>query len=122
MRTTIAQRTTRSSRWLALAQSLSPGTSTRRRGASLVTPYRVQLSPRAQRDLDALPAHVLGRVRTAIDGLPATPRPRGAKKLLSYTDRYRIRVGDWRVVYEVHDDVTFVLVLQVGHRREVYRR
>jgi mRNA interferase RelE/StbE len=56
----------------------------------------------------------------AIDKLPDNPRPSGCRKLKG-ADVYRIRVGDYRVVYEIHDDVLIVLVVRVAHRSEVYK-
>jgi mRNA interferase RelE/StbE len=61
------------------------------------------------------------RVRAAIDGLAADPRPRGVVKLAGRDD-YRARVGDYRVVYAVDDDERLVVVARIAHRREVYRR
>ena len=53
--------------------------------------------------------------------LADNPRPRGVEKLEGRENRYRIRVGDYRVIYEIHDEVLLVLVVRIGHRREVYR-
>ncbi len=61
------------------------------------------------------------RVANAIDSLARDPRPVGAKKLESEDDLYRIRAGDWRIVYQIHDGALVVLVIRVRHRREVYR-
>lgn len=61
------------------------------------------------------------RVRDAIDALGAEPRPRGAGKLAGRDD-FRIRVGDYRIVYGVDDAARIVLVARIAHRREVYRR
>lgn len=61
------------------------------------------------------------RVGEAIDGLAAEPRPRGAVKLAGRDD-FRIRVGDYRIVYAVDDKKRLVLVARIAHRREVYRR
>jgi mRNA interferase RelE/StbE len=61
------------------------------------------------------------RVAAAIGALAAGPRPSGCKKLAGNTDYYRIRVGDYRVLYEVRDREVLVLVIKIGHRREVYR-
>ena len=61
------------------------------------------------------------RVRAAIDLLAATPRPPGATSLVGGDGEMRVRTGDYRIIYEVEDDVLRVLVLAVGHRREIYR-
>ena len=57
-----------------------------------------------------------------IDRLAVEPRPRGVVKLVGTANGYRVRVGDYRIVYEVHDDRLVVVVIRVGDRREIYRR
>jgi mRNA interferase RelE/StbE len=83
--------------------------------------YQLQLLPTAQRELLKLPAKIRVRVTDAIRSLQAIPRPAGCRKLAGNADYYRIRVGDYRVLYEIRDRVLLVLVIKVGHRREVYR-
>ena len=61
------------------------------------------------------------RLRTRIDSLADNPRPPDTKKLSGAEELYRIRVGDYRVLYAIQDKVLLVLVVKVGHRREVYR-
>jgi mRNA interferase RelE/StbE len=61
------------------------------------------------------------RLVARIEGLAANPRPPGCEKLAGYSDRYRVRQGDYRVVYSIDDAARVVLVVKVGHRREVYR-
>ncbi len=56
-----------------------------------------------------------------MDGLAVNPRPKGVKKLSGLDDLYRIRVGDYRIVYQIHDDRLIVLVVRIGHRKDVYR-
>lgn len=82
--------------------------------------YRVLIRSSAERELDALPNTVHKRVAAKIVALGADPRPAGCKKL-SGTDGYRIRIGDYRVVYTVDDKAVIVTVVGVGHRRDVYR-
>ena len=85
--------------------------------------YRVEIKPAARRDLDRIAPPNRPRIAAAVDALALNPRPAGVKKLHEADgDRWRIRVGDYRVVYRIHDDVLFVLVVAIGHRREVYRR
>jgi mRNA interferase RelE/StbE len=84
--------------------------------------YRVEIAPRAERDLRALPREEQERIRPRIDALGANPRPPGAEKLAGAENLYRLRVGAYRVLYQVADRILLVLVLEVGHRREVYRR
>ena len=81
--------------------------------------YRVEILRRAAKSLGKLPAQDFGRVRDAIRELADDPRPTGCKKLVG-RDGWRLRVGRYRVIYEVADAVRIVTVLDVGHRRDVY--
>ncbi len=83
--------------------------------------YRVDIGAAARRSLKRLPASLAGWLDTAIRRLAEDARPPGATKVSGLADTYRIRVGDYRIVYEVHDDVLVVLVIRIGHRREIYR-
>ncbi len=83
--------------------------------------YRLALSPRASRDLKKLPARAQERLKDHIDALANAPRPRGVVKLEGEIDTFRIRVGDYRVLYEVHDQDFLVIVLKVADRKEAYR-
>ncbi len=82
--------------------------------------YEVRIVPAAEREMDKLPPLVHTRVSRRILSLEDNPRPRGAKKL-SGREEYRLRVGDYRVLYTVDDKDGIVTILAVGHRREVYR-
>ena len=84
--------------------------------------YQVELSPAAAKQLRKLDVQARRRVQVAIDLLAQTPRPPGAKKLVGGDGEWRARTGSYRIIYEVEDNVLLVLVLAVGHRREVYRR
>ncbi len=75
----------------------------------------------AERAIDALDPPVRVRVLAAIGRLAADPRGASSVKALKGSDRYRLRVGDWRVIYTLHDDMLLILVLKVGHRGAVYR-
>lgn len=77
--------------------------------------------PSAAREFRRLHGSLRERIRSAIDGLAMDPRPAGVVKLAGRDD-YRVRVGDYRVVYAVDDDDERVLVARIAHRREVYRR
>lgn len=85
--------------------------------------YQVSLQPTALRELATLPIAVQRRIGRAIDALAIDPRPRGSKQLVGRpTERiWRIRVGDYRVLYDIRDAELIVLVIRIGHRREVYR-
>ncbi len=83
--------------------------------------YEIIVQPRARKAFLALDGPVRSRVGAAIDALAADPRPPGAKALVGMVGALRVRVGAYRVVYEVQDDRLVVLVIDVGHRREIYR-
>lgn len=74
----------------------------------------------AERELRKIPKEDLRRITTRIQGLALQPRPPGCEKL-SGEERYRIRQGDYRIVYAVDDELRIVEVVKIGHRREVYR-
>ena len=82
--------------------------------------YTVLILPRAQKELAQVPTQSYERVRDAIRALAEDQRPHGCLKLTA-REGWRVRVGDYRVVYEVDDQQRTVTVLHVGHRREVYR-
>lgn len=82
--------------------------------------YEVRISSRATKVLEKLPDGLYEQITETIQELSINPRPPGCKKLKG-RQGYRIRVGDYRVVYEIEDDKLLVLVIEIGHRREIYR-
>ncbi|QSV44541.1 type II toxin-antitoxin system RelE family toxin [Geobacter benzoatilyticus] len=82
--------------------------------------YRIILKKSAVKELEAIPKRDLTKIVERIHSLADEPRPQGVEKL-SAQERYRIRQGDYRIVYSIEDDVLTVCVVKVGHRREVYR-
>jgi mRNA interferase RelE/StbE len=84
--------------------------------------YRIEVSPAAARQLKKIDRRVLPQIAEKIDSLAGEPRPRGCEKLSGYDDLYRLRVGDYRIVYGVEDRSVVVAVLRVGNRSEVYQR
>jgi mRNA interferase RelE/StbE len=84
--------------------------------------YRIEVAPRAAGQLRKLDAQARRRVQAAIELLAQNPRPATTKKLVGGEGEWRIRTGDYRVIYEIHDDVLLVLVVAVGHRRDIYQR
>ena len=82
--------------------------------------YSLEIKPSAQKELDALADDLFTRIDRKILALANNPRPAGCKKLKGYKDQWRIRVGDWRVVYIISDATRVVSVTRVAHRREVY--
>ncbi len=84
--------------------------------------YRVELVASAEREPWALDRVTRRRVAEAIDGLGDVPRPPGVRALRGVKDLYRVRVGAWRVIYRIEDEILVVVVIWIGHRRDVYRR
>ena len=82
--------------------------------------YAVDFAPAAARQIRRLDRLVQRRILAATEALAVNPRPPGVKKLAGRKDTWRIRVGDHRIVYEIHEGRLRVLVVAVGHRREVY--
>ena len=85
-------------------------------------PYTVEILRRAEKTLRALTDRKLYlRLRDAIDGLAVEPRPHGCTKLSGAKNIYRVRSGDYRIIYQIEDNRLLILVAEIGHRREVYR-
>lgn len=84
--------------------------------------YTVEFTPAAARQLRKLPRAVQASLRPAINALADNPRPHGVKMLTNAEQgTYRVREGDYSIVYDIEDDMLLVLVVRVGHRREIYR-
>ncbi|MGH3927255.1 MAG: type II toxin-antitoxin system RelE family toxin [Pseudonocardiaceae bacterium] len=83
--------------------------------------YRVTLAPSATRQLRKFDPQVRRRIQAAIELLADEPRPPAATRLVGGDGEWRIRTGDYRIVYEIHDDELIVLVLRVGHRHDIYQ-
>ena len=83
--------------------------------------YNVKLMSRAQKDLDDFSGKILSRFEEVILGLYDEPRPHNCKKLSGGGSRWRIRVGDYRILYEIDDAQKIVKVYRIAHRREAYR-
>ena len=83
--------------------------------------YSVGVQRRAQKQIARLPATTQDRIEDALQSLANDPRPRSSRKLRG-REGVRLRVGDYRVIYEVDDGRRTITILQIGHRRDVYRR
>jgi mRNA interferase RelE/StbE len=83
--------------------------------------YTVEIRPAAERQIKKLTTVVQERIIARLEELELDPRPLGVKKLSGVDNLYRLRVGEYRIVYEIQDAVLFVVVVAVGHRREIYR-
>ncbi len=87
----------------------------------MTEPYSIVIKRSAEKELKAVPLGDLKRVIDRIRGLAKQPRPLGCEKLSGELERYRIRQGDYRIVYSIDDAARVVEVVKIGHRREVYR-
>ena len=83
--------------------------------------YAITFARSAGRELESLDASIVRRVISRIDGLAKEPRPSGARKLRGEQNLWRIRIGDYRVIYSVDDRQRIVDIVRIRHRREVYR-
>ena len=83
--------------------------------------YTISLNAHAARSFRKLPRDIQKRISPAIDALQDEPRPPGSEKITGTTNAYRIRIGNYRVLYEIHDTMLLILVIDIGHRREIYR-
>lgn len=84
--------------------------------------YRIELAPSAARQLKKFTPEVRRRIQGVLELLAEDPRPPAAKHLVGGAGEWRVRTGDYRVIYEIHDRQVVVLVLRMGHRREIYDR
>ena len=82
--------------------------------------YRIVFKKSVAKDLRPIPKKDVQRILKRIDGLADDPRPAGAEKL-SGDEKYRIRQGNYRILYAIEDDIITVTIVKVGHRRDVYR-
>lgn len=85
-------------------------------------PYKILLHAKAVKELQSLPKIVKDKAELAISGLAGNPIPQEAKKLQGRMGCYRLRVGDYRILYEIHATEIVVYVIGIAHRKEVYRR
>ena len=83
--------------------------------------YQVLISRSAEKQLKKLPVDAQRKVAAVILSLGIEPRPYGCKKLAGTADSYRVRVGDYRVIYDITEHKVTVTVLKIGHRRDIYR-
>ncbi len=83
--------------------------------------YEIILKPTAEKSMDKIPLPAGRRIVDAMEELRNNPRPAGVVKMAGDENLWRIRVGNYRIVYEIHDDRLVILVLRVAHRKDVYR-
>jgi mRNA interferase RelE/StbE len=85
-----------------------------------VAKYAIETKPSARKELENLSDTLISRLVPKIEAMAANPRPTGCRKLRGYKDLWRIRVGDYRVVYIIDDDRKMVSITRIAHRRDVY--
>ena len=83
--------------------------------------YKVEILRGALKQLKKIPSELQERIKIKIDDLATEPRPNGVKKLKGKENAYRIRVGDYRVIYDIFDELLVVSVVEVGHRKNIYK-
>lgn len=83
--------------------------------------YQVKLANGVEKDLRKIPPLRVEKIGAAIQKPSKNPRPPGCVKLVGYDIEYRIRVGDYRVIYQIHDSILVILVIETGHRKDIYR-
>lgn len=86
-----------------------------------MTGWTVEFTAAAAKEIRKLEPEIRRRILTALSGLEEDPRPAGARKLSGYADSWRVRVGDYRALYEVDGGLVVVTVFRVAHRRDVYQ-
>ena len=83
--------------------------------------YQIKILPTAQKELASLPKPIRVRIGKKIDSLQSNPTPQGVKLLKGKRrEAYRVRVGDYRIIYQIQREILTILVVKIGHRREVY--
>jgi len=82
--------------------------------------YKIEWKRSATRELRRLPREVVSRILQAVEELSTDPYPTGVRKLVGSEQTYRIRVGDYRVVYSVFSSTLIIQIIRVGHRKDVY--
>ncbi len=83
--------------------------------------YRVDLRPTVLKKLKSIPKNEAKKISKKIDSLEKNPKPYGYKKIKGGENLYRVRAGDYRILYEVHDNALTILVIRIGHRKEIYQ-
>ena len=83
--------------------------------------YRIEWKRSAQRELRKLPRPMIEKVAVAVEKLAYNPRPHGARKLVNSDITYRLRVGDYRIVYDIFEKKLIIEILRVRHRKDAYK-
>lgn len=83
--------------------------------------YKLEIKAAARKDLARLQPSIATRIAEAIENLADEPHPAGSRNLKGFEYRYRIRVGDYRVIYEIRNSILTVFIIRIGHRKDIYR-
>lgn len=83
--------------------------------------YKIEFLKTAEKEFYRLPKQIQERIAKKLEGLKTDPYPSGIKALTNGQGRLRLRVGDYRVIYRVENDVLVILIITVGHRKNIYR-
>ena len=84
--------------------------------------YKISINSKAKKILEKVPLQLAKNIRDRIRNLADNPRSGNVVKMKGFDTLYRLRVGDYRVIFEIHDDQVLILVINIGHRRDIYRR
>ncbi|NGX63551.1 MAG: mRNA interferase RelE [Candidatus Anoxychlamydiales bacterium] len=84
--------------------------------------FKIQFSKRAVKELKKLPKTQQRKISTRIEKLMNNPYPSNAKKLIGETDLFRIRVADYRIIYQIKGKILTILILKIGHRKDIYKK
>ena len=82
--------------------------------------YTVEISKKAYKDIRSLPKNMVQRVITKIRSLEDNPTPQGCKKIVGTENTWRVRVGNYRIIYDIYEEVLFVEVVKIAHRKDAY--
>jgi mRNA interferase RelE/StbE len=83
--------------------------------------YRIEWKRSALKELQKLPGPLISKIVSAVDNLSSNPFPQGVRKLVATEDTYRIRIGDYRVLYNIIEKKVIIEIIRVGHRKDVYK-
>ena len=83
--------------------------------------YKIEWKRSALKELEKLPSPMISKVVSAVDNLSSNPYPEGVRKLVGSANSYRIRIGDYRVLYNIIKNILIVEIIRVGHRKDIYR-
>jgi mRNA interferase RelE/StbE len=87
----------------------------------MIKNYEVVLSKTAEKNLMKMPAKIVKQIIPTLQELANNPRPAGCKKLKGFSNIWRVRVGDYRIIYSIEDQILLVDIREIGHRKEIYK-